>query len=170
MLPESKSQKVVQPQKPVSNVAFSTSEPTSGKKRSKLALWAILISTILLSIIAVLSAFKLQQLKEEPIAPNAPEKVPAQEVSLTPTSTPACFLEFSIPSPTPTATLTPTNTPTGTLTPSPTPTNTPTNYPQITNTPTPTRVELPQAGVIVPSQILIIAGSIVSLIGLLVLL
>jgi len=199
----------------------------------------LIISTIALSVIAILSALRLQQLKDEKIAPTAPEKAPAQEISPIPTGGPVCFLSFTIPSPTPTNTPTPTPTPTNIPTPTPTvipecwdqcdndgqcpsslecvssrcanpdcpeeedclcpqPTPTPTSVPTSTPTPiatgtpgptstpaptatpttvlvsqdasipVPTRVELPEAGVIIPSQLLIIVGSIISLLGLLI--
>ncbi len=95
--------------------------------------------------------------------------------------------------PTPTASLTPTATgtppPGATMTPTPIPTNTPVNTPvptqaivqntpiPATNTPvyiaqapSPTIVELPQAGVDFPVQILAIVGTIITLFGFLILL
>ncbi|MBU1088608.1 hypothetical protein KKA02_01885, partial [Patescibacteria group bacterium] len=70
---------------------------------------------------------------------------------------------------------TPTNTPTGTPQPTSTPTNTPTNTPTdtpvyIAQGPSPTRIVLPDAGVDFPTKGLMIFGSIVSLLGLLILL
>jgi len=111
-------------------------QPLLEKKRSvpRWGIAALVFSTLILAATAVLSAIKLYQLRREPVAPTAPEKTPAQEV----TPTPGCFLSFSVPSPTPTATLTPSPTPTGTLTPSPTPTNTPTPTATLTPSPTPT--------------------------------
>jgi len=81
----------------------------------------------------------------------------------------------------PTHTPTPTPTPTDTPVPTPTPTNVPgqpTNTPAPTNTPvhvaeiqpSPTRITLPDAGVDFPVKALTIVGSIVTLLGFLILL
>ncbi len=180
------------------------SQPKKKKKRSKLVIGLVLTSVLLLAGIAVASAYKLYQLREEEqVAPTAPKEAPAVGEP-----TPGCELSFFIASPTPTltdtptptitptGTITPTNTPTGTLTPTLTPTNTPTgtlsptltptNTPTGTiaptdsptptpteklvaqaDTPTPTKIELPEAGFTVPSQLLVLLGSIISLSGLL---
>lgn len=92
----------------------------------------IAIATVVLGAIAVITAIKLYQLREKPVAPTAPESKP-RAVS------PQCTLEFSLavtPTPTPTGSLTPTPTPTGSLTPTPTPTATGTPGPTATPTPT----------------------------------
>lgn len=148
-----------------------------------------------IAIVSAYMLYQLRE--EEHVAPTAPKEAPAVgeptpgcEMSFTissPTPTPTGTLT---PTLTPTDTPTPTNTPTGTLTPTltptgtPTPTNTPTGTlsPTLTptdtptpteelvaqaDTPTPTKIELPEAGFAVPSQILVLLGSIISLSGLL---
>lgn len=112
------------------------------KKRSKLAVVLVLTSVVVLSGVAIASAYKLYQLREEEqVAPTAPKEAPAAEEP-TPIPTDGCQLSFTVASPTPTSTNTPTptNTPTGTLTPTLTPTNTPTGTltPTLTPTNTPT--------------------------------
>ena len=161
------------------------------KPKSRWKLYGLVGSTIILAVIAVLSAIKLYQLREEPVAPNAPKKVPAVFEETT-RDIPSCRLEFAIPTltPTDTPTQTPTLTPTGTMiptdtpteTPTLTPTNTPTGSPTRTPTqlptskptdaiakgPSPTKAELPEAGVNFPVQVMIIIGSIITLSGLLI--
>lgn len=160
------------------------------KEKSKLVIGLVLASVLLLGGIAVASAYKLYQLREEEqMAPTAPKEAPAAEEP-----TPGCELSFSIASPTPTPTSTPTgtlsptptatstltptstsaptSTPTGTLSPTQTPTDTPSPTPTEelvaqADTPTPTKIELPEAGFTVPSQMLVLLGSIISLSGLL---
>ena len=95
------------------------------------------LGTVVLGVVAVVTAVKLYQTSQEPIAPTAPLPVPAAEP--TQTLVPAgesspCSLSFCIqgegtPTPTPTITVTPTPTPTGTITPTPTGTITPTPTP-----------------------------------------
>ena len=144
------------------------------------------LATVILGIIAVVTAIKLYQLREVPVAPTVPKPAPARE------PVEACKLTFNIsavtptptltgtitptptgsPTPTPTLTGTPTPTPTGTITPTPTgtvtltptPTSsvtltpTPTLPPGVTPTPTPTQVELPKAGVAFPTFGAILGG------------
>lgn len=91
------------------------------------------IITLLLAIIAVITAVRLQQIGTEPVAPSVPKSKPkAQETIPTPGPDSQCQLSLVIPSPTLGPSATPT--PTGTLTPTPTSTPTPTG----TLTPTPT--------------------------------
>jgi len=132
------------------------------------------LATVILGIIAVVTAIKLYQLREVPVAPTVPKPAPARE------PVEACKLTFNIsavtptptltgtitptptgsPTPTPTLTGTPTPTPTGTITPTPTGTITPTPTlpPGVTPTPTPTQVELPKAGVAFPTLGAILGG------------
>lgn len=126
------------------------------------------IATLILGIIAVATALKLYQAGQEPVAPTAPKKTPAQQTEVTPTPTPEvnpkCILTFNVlaqettPSPSPTPTLTPGPTAT------PIPTVTPTLTPKPTATPTPVSPELPEAGTIFPTFGLIIGAFL--LIGL----
>ena len=117
------------------------------------------LATVILGIIAVVTAIKLYQLREVPVAPTVPKPAPARE------PVEACKLTFNIsavtPTPTLTGTITPTpTTPTGTVTPTPTGTITPTPTlpPGVTPTPTPTQVELPKAGVAFPTLGAILGG------------
>lgn len=156
----------------------------------------ILITTVILAIIAVLTAIKFYRLGKESVAPTAPKKVPAAEET-----NPSCQLSFVIPSlptstPTPTETLTPTPSPTGTVSPTPTVTPTATLTPTATVTPTstpgptstatpptptitPTPVagatatpvaEIPEAGINLPSISSLIGGGALILISLILLL
>lgn len=80
----------------------------------------ILISTVILGAIAVLTALKLREIGNEPVAPTAPTSKPkAVEVSPSPAAEevdPNCVLEFTVSG---VATPTPTPTPSATPTPSP---------------------------------------------------
>lgn len=83
------------------------------------------VVSVLLAVLAILTATKLRQ--EKPIAPTAPESKPQ---ALEGSPVPACQASFSIaapsPTPTPSGTPSPTPTPTPGVTPTPTPTPTPT--------------------------------------------
>lgn len=125
------------------------------------------LGTVILGVVAVITAVKLYQSSQEPIAPTVPLPAPAAEPEplLTPAIEPApCSLSFCIegevtptPTPTPTATAAPTPTgtvtptPTGTITPTPTGTVTPTPVRSVTPTPTVPKVELPEAGIALPT-------------------
>ena len=138
---------------------------------------ALIISSLVLSVIAVVTGIKLYQLRQQSIAPTKPKAV-----------TEKCTLEFtvSIPTPTPTLTVTPTGTITPTLTGTPTPTPTLTVTPTGTLTPTVTSTpptstpapgeptvtpapptELPSAGGILPTIGIIVGGTILGILGLL---
>ena len=89
----------------------------------------ILVFTVILAGIAIFTAVRLYELRQQPVAPNVPSSIPrAAENS-------ACSLSFTLgtstssPTPTPTGTSSPTPTPTGTSTPTDTPTVTPTGAP-----------------------------------------
>jgi hypothetical protein len=144
----------------------------------------ITVATIILAIIAVVTAFRFYQLGRRPIAPTAPVPAPAVEERK---PSQACTLAFNIaalptptptptptatPTPGPTATPTPTSTPAPTATPTPVPTATPTPLAQVTPTPTPVVVaeatptpvvELPEAGFTLPT-IGVIAGGVLFII------
>lgn len=60
---------------------------------------AVIAATVILAIIAVITAVRLYQIGKEPVAPTAPKPAPAVA--------PACQLTFNLTAPTPTATSTP---------------------------------------------------------------
>lgn len=103
----------------------------------------VVVATIILAGIAVFTAVRLYQLRNESVSPAAPESEPAAN-GTRPSATPipegsACQgLAFSLTTSTPTPTITTTITPT--ITGTVTPTNTPTPTNKITSTPTPTSV------------------------------
>jgi hypothetical protein len=140
--------------------------------------WSLLsvgLITLVLAVVAIGTAWKLYQAGTEPVAPTTPSSIPKaqEEPTATPIPEEPCVLEFEVvtPTPTPTGTVTPTPsdtptpTPTGTVTPVPTDTPTPTSTPGptstptptstpkpgVTTTPTPTPVELPSAGISLPT-------------------
>lgn len=104
-----------------------------GFLKGKFATVVIILATVVLAGIAIFTAVRLYQLRQQPVAPNVPSSIPrAAEVTPAPV---ACTLSFTLAvetaSPTPTAT--PSGTPTET--PSGTPTATPTGTPGPTSTP-----------------------------------
>ena len=153
--------------------------------------WVLILiglATTALGIIAVVTAVRLYQLRKQPVAPTVPVSKPkavSPQCTLTfsislPTNTPTpTITPTATPSPTSTPTLIPTHTPTPTVTPTPTLTPTPTFYPTTTPisppqtqaTPTPTtyvaQVELPQAGVTLPTLGAVFGGVILLLTSLL---
>jgi len=105
----------------------------------------VLTATIILAVIAILTAVRLYQLREEPVTPTVPEQPSAEEPK-------ACTeLTFTLTTPTPTTTATPSATVTSTPTEGPTstptegPTSTPTEGP--TSTPTEGPTSTPTAAV-----------------------
>lgn len=95
------------------------------KGKNKLTTALVILATFILAGVAIFTAIRLYQLRQQPVAPNVPSSIPrAQEVTPAPA---ACSLSFTLtvstPTPTSTPSGTPTSTPTGT--PSPTPTGTP---------------------------------------------
>ena len=137
--------------------------------KKKIATIAVVISTIVLAGIAVFTAIRLYQLRQESVSPAAPESEPAAaEPQITSCNTLAFTISTptSTPSDSPTPTSTPTDTPTAAPTDTPTtpPTTPPTVPPGGTVTPEPA---LPQAGISFPTMlsgglgILIILGSLV---------
>ncbi len=89
----------------------------------------VIFATVILAGVAIFTAFRLYQLRQQPVAPNAPSSNPkADEATTTPIS--ACSLSFTISTGTPTAT--PSGSPTSTPTTTPTPTGTSTPGPSST--------------------------------------
>ena len=110
--------------------------------KSKFVTAIVVLATIILAGVAIFTALRLYQLRQEAVAPTAPESQPeargirpvaCQQLAFTLTT-------GSSPTPTPTGTVTNTPTPTTTTTSTPTPTEPPTGGgdPTPTNTPTPT--------------------------------
>jgi hypothetical protein len=98
------------------------------------------LSTVILGAIAILTAIRMYQAGNKPVAPNAPESQPAAQEMPTATPTPtasACLLTFNLTLPTGTPTPTPTANPSATPTPTPNPSATPTPTPNPTATPIP---------------------------------
>ena len=94
--------------------------------KNKFATIGIIIATLILAGVAVFTAVRLYQLRQEVVAPTAPTSKPrAQEVPTACTS--LAFTLGQTPTPTPTGTATPT------VTPTPTPTITPTGVPNTCN-------------------------------------
>lgn len=94
--------------------------------KSKFATFLVLLATIILAGIAVFTAIRLYNLRQEAVAPNAPTSLPrAQEATATPTQASTCTLSFSLATATATATATSTATATATSTATATPTETP---------------------------------------------
>ena len=139
--------------------------------KKKIVTVLIVIATVILAGVAVYTAIRLYQLRQEAVAPTAPEESEAAAAVIEectqlvftigedPTPTPT---EGPTPTPTPTPTGTVTPTPTGTVTPTPTstpgptatPTSAPTETPIAQATPTPTEAaELPEAGISYPTII-----------------
>ena len=120
--------------------------------KNKLVTGLVAAATIILAGVAIFTAIRLYQLRQEPVAPTVPESKPKA------TGVPkACTqLSFTIagPTATPTPTSTPKPSPTPTTpgvgggpspTPTLTPTPTPTQPPGATSTPTPTTGQIAQA-------------------------
>lgn len=100
------------------------------KSTSKVGTFLIILSTIVLAGVAVFTAYRLYQLRQQPVAPNVPSSVPkAAETS-------KCQLSFNMA--TVTVTSTPTATPSGSPTATPTPTGTATPTATATSTAAPT--------------------------------
>ena len=138
--------------------------------KKNLVLIGIILLTIVLAALSVITALKIKQLGTQPVAPSAPQSEPEATYDDTipeiPPTTDACRKTFLVAlaptaTPTPTGTLTPT--PTGTLTP--TPTSTP--KPGVTTAQaTPTEVQLPAAGLKLPTLGGILAGFLLISLGI----
>ena len=136
--------------------------------KKKIVTVLIVVATLVLAGIAVFTAVRLYQLRQQAVAPTAPEQPKAAEPA-------SCdLLTFNIggsptPTPTGTATASPSPTPTGsaTATPTGTPTATPTSPPVGGSTATPTaEPELPDAGISTPTIIGASAGLLLILLSL----
>lgn len=94
------------------------------KPVSKIGTILIIVATVILAGIAIFTAYRLYELRQQSVAPNAPSSNPKADTISSPTS--ACNLSFTLSSATatPTATGSATPTPTGTGTATPTPTGT----------------------------------------------
>jgi len=96
------------------------------QKQKRILLILGVVAVLLLAMVAIITAIRLQQVGTEPVAPSVPKSKPrAEEVIPTPGADSACLKTFQIAqgptlTPTPTGTITPT--PTGTITPTVTPT------------------------------------------------
>lgn len=119
--------------------------------KSKTGTVLILLATLGLAGVAIFTAIRLFQLREQAVAPTAPTSKPAAAVPAACTA-----LSFTLTTPSPTATPTPTPTesptPTPTASPTPAPTASPTPAPTAppvgggpTATPTPTKSPTPTA-------------------------
>lgn len=156
-------------------------------KNNKLTIVVIAL-TLILAGVAIFTAMRLFQLRDQQVAPTAPESEPAAQnvqdaiaceaVTFTLASaigTPSPFVTTA-PSPTPTATpiaagsgggLTSTPTPTATATATASPTPTSTSIAQATSTPsTSTSSALPDAGFSLPTFIIVAAGLLLVLTAL----
>ena len=102
--------------------------------KNKIATIGIIIATVILAGVAIFTAVRLYQLRQESITPIAPTSKPAAAIPC-PTANSCTALTFNLSTSTPTATptATPTETPTGT--PTSTPTATPTQTPTPSGTP-----------------------------------
>ena len=97
--------------------------------KGKIATAIILLATFVLAGVAIFTAMRLYQLRQQPVAPNVPLSIPkAVEVN-------TCTLSFTLTLATPTATPTATPSGTPTATPSGTPTASPTGTPNPSATP-----------------------------------
>ena len=149
--------------------------------KNKVVTVLIVTATVILAGVAIFTAYRLYQIGTEPVAPTAPESVPAAGGQPTPTPQACRELAFTITTPTPSVTVTQTVTPTVPVTTTPTegstptptepprggPSSTPTStstptQPETTDTPTPTSVvtstpmptqtdQLPDAGISIPT-------------------
>lgn len=98
--------------------------------KNKIVTVLILIATLVLAGVAIFTAIRLYQLRQQAVAPTAPESKPKAAVPEACTA-----LTFTLTTPTGTQTPTPTPTPTGTKTPTPTPTGTSTPTATATSSP-----------------------------------
>jgi cytoskeletal protein RodZ len=126
----------------------------------------IVIATIALAGVAVFTAIRLYQLRQESVAPTAPTSEPE---AAAPVGCTALTFTLTTPSPTGSPTATPTESPTPSESPTATPTESPTATPTATATATSspiTEPELPDAGVSYPTIIGGAAGILLILISL----
>lgn len=107
--------------------------------KGKLFTIITVVITVILAGVAVFTAVRLYQLRQESISPTSPKSEPeACGGGNEPQVTQCTSLVFNLTQNSPTPTITVAVTPTVTLTPTVTSTPTPTNTPKPTSTPTPT--------------------------------
>src|SRR3989337_1956806 len=136
--------------------------------KNKIVTILVLVATLVLAGIAIFTAIRLYQLRQQPVAPTAPTSEPK---AATPNACTALTFTLSTPtatptgSPTATPTGSPTATPTGSPTSTPTPTATATSSPVAQASPT-AEPSLPEAGTSWPTivglgvGILLLLGSL----------
>jgi len=108
--------------------------------KNKIVTIIIVIATVILAGVAIFTAIRLYQLRQQSVVPTRPESKPEARV-INPTPPGCALLTFHItqePTATPTETPTPTATATSEPTVTPTPTATSTSEPTATPTETPT--------------------------------
>lgn len=139
--------------------------------RKRIVTILIVIATIILAGVAIFTAIRLYQLRQQAVAPTAPESTPAAAAPQTQACTQLAFtISAEEPSPTPTPTGSPSPSPGESPTASPTasPTGSPTSSPIAQASPSPTaEPELPEAGVSYPTVVGAAAGAILILFSLL---
>src|SRR3989337_1792515 len=102
--------------------------------KNKIVTVLIIFATVILAGVAIFTAVRLYQLRQEPVAPTAPESKPKADTAAQPQ---ACKeLAFVIETPNITPSPGPSKTPTPTASKTPTPTKTPS--PTVTTTGVPT--------------------------------
>jgi hypothetical protein len=89
-------------------------------KKNTLTL-TIVLATIILAGIAIFTAIKLYQLRQESVAPNAPESNPAAATTAPIVTCQTLTFSISTPTPSPSGSASPTPTPTVTASPTPAP-------------------------------------------------
>lgn len=152
------------------------------KEKKRIAVIAGFLAVLALTMVALVTVYRLRQMGTEPVAPSAPKSKPrAEEPVPTPGPDSACRKTWTIaaaaltPTLTPTTALTPTETPTLTLTPTPAPTESP--PPDLTPLPTvvaPTAIPtvgeaaLPEAGGIGQTLAMVLGGWGIILLGWLI--
>lgn len=127
-----------------------------------------MIATVILGVVAVITALKLREIGKEPVAPTAPEKPRAVE-SPPPSPeaevNPDCILAFNVEveeSPSPSPAVSPSPSPSPTPSPSPSPEVSPVPSPSPTPVP-----ELPEAGIISPTIFVGVVGVLLVVLGIL---
>lgn len=125
--------------------------------KRRLPIIGVAAATIVLAGIAVFTATRIFQSREENISPIAPEEELAQAPTFTPTPLPTSTPTINLSgTPTPTRTLTPTASTSGTLTPTK----------KLTATPTSAET-LPDAGISYPTLVGVSVGLILLIAGVL---
>ena len=131
-------------------------------KKKRIVTILIVIATIVLAGVAVFTAIRLYQLRQESVSPAAPTSEPE---AAAPVSCTALTFTLTTPSPTGSPTPTPSGSPTATPSESPTPTSTATATATATSSST-AEPELPDAGVSYPTIIGGAAGILLILLSL----